>query len=80
MNEKDIPQILYEMIQEITNPTYFNRGESYYKSRMVKKGWIIEDGIKAKVRGNYKPYYLVEIIVSDTMRLKGRLSSLLALN
>jgi len=72
MKEKDIPQISYEMIQEITNPMYFNRGESYYKSRMVKKGWIIEDGIKAKVRGNYKPYYLVEITVSDTMKLRGK--------
>ncbi len=72
MREKDIPQISYEMIQEITNPTYFNRGESYYKSSMVKKGWITEDGIKAKVIGNYKPYYLVEITVSDTMELTGR--------
>ena len=72
MKGKKIPQISYEMIQEMTNPTYFYRGESYQRSGMVKKGWIIEDGIKAKVRGNYKPFYLVEIIVSETMELTGR--------
>jgi len=40
------------MIQEITNLIYFNRGESYYKSKMIKKVWIIENNVKAKVRGN----------------------------
>ena len=72
MKENEFPPISYEMIQEITNPTYFNRGQSYQRSGMVKKGWIIENGIKAKVRGNYNPYYLVEINVSDTMELTGR--------
>ena len=72
MNEKELPRLSYEMIQNITNPTYFQRGEEYQKSGMVNKGWIIEDGIKAKVRGNYKPYYLVEIIITDTMELTGR--------
>jgi len=72
MKERKVPHISYEMIQEMTNSIYFNRGESYQKSGMVKKGWIIEDGIKAKVRGSYKPYYLVEMNVSDTMELTGR--------
>lgn len=72
MDETELPRLSYEMIKGITNPTYLYRGENYQRSGMVKKGWIIEDGIKAKVRGNYKPYYLVEINVSDTMKLRGK--------
>ena len=71
MNEKKFGELSYEMIQDITNSTYFKRGEEYQKMGMVKKGWIFDDGIKAKVEGNYKPYYLIEVNISDKMKLNG---------
>ncbi|HEA71072.1 MAG TPA: hypothetical protein ENH98_03995 [archaeon] len=74
MKENDGPIISYEMILEMTNSTYFQRGEEYQSWGMVEKGWIIDKGIKAKVAGNYKPYYLVHITLSDTMKLRGSCS------
>ncbi|HEC39498.1 hypothetical protein LCGC14_0802250 [marine sediment metagenome] len=71
MKENDSPMISYEMILEMTNSIYFQRGEEYQSWGMVEKGWIIDNGIKAKVAGNYKPYYLVQITLSDTMKLRG---------
>lgn len=71
MKETDGPMITYEMILEMTNSIYFQRGEEYQSWGMVRQGWIIDNGIKAKVAGNYKPYYLVQITLSDTMKLRG---------
>ncbi len=71
MKENDGPMISYEMILEMTNSIYFQRGEEYQSWGMVRQGWIIDNGIKAKVAGNYKPYYLVQITLSDTMKLEG---------
>ena len=71
MKEIDGPMISYEMILEMTNSIYFQRGEEYQSWGMVRQGWIIDNGIKAKVAGNYKPYYLVQISLSDTMKLRG---------
>ncbi len=71
MKKVEGPMITYEMIKGMTNSTYFQRGEEYQNCGMVKKGWIIVNGIKAKVKGSYKPYYLVSIFLSDNMRLRG---------
>lgn len=71
MIENDGPIISYEMILEMTNSVYFQRGEEYQSWGMVRQGWIIDNGIKAKVAGNYKPYYLVQITLSNTMKLEG---------
>jgi hypothetical protein len=71
MKETDCPMITYEMILEMTNSIYFQRGEEYQSWGMVRQGWIIDNRIKAKVAGNYKPYYLVQITLSDTMKLRG---------
>ncbi len=71
MIKSKLKQLTEEIIRKMTNPIYFERGENYQKQGMVIKGWITDTGIKAKVNGNYKTYYIVEIELDEQLKLRG---------
>ncbi len=71
MSEKVYPVITHQMIINMTNSIYLERGKDYQKKGMVKQGWIIDNYIKAKVRGNCKSYYLVQIAMHNNNTITG---------
>ncbi len=71
MSRKGQYHLTDKIIREMTNSASYERGRAYQKMGMVLKGWITDIGIRGKVSGSYKPYYLVDITVKNSSEITG---------